>query len=231
MGCSLLGKRGRILEVTIAISDIHLGSDVCRARELIGFLELLESHLPKTLILNGDVFDSRDFRRLKKSHWKILSMIRKLSDKVEIIWIAGNHDGPSEIVSHLIGVTVTDEYVLESGGKKILFQHGHTFDDFITKRPVLTRLCDFVYRIAQKLDKSHKFCLWLKSQSKTYLRCSDKIKAAAVQDAVKKNCDHASCGHTHKPQCDPNYSNSGCWTELPCHYLVVIDGNVSLKSF
>ena len=56
------------------------------------------------LILNGDVFDSIDFRRLNKNHWKVLSLIRKLSDHLEIIWLCGNHDGSAEIVSHLLGV-------------------------------------------------------------------------------------------------------------------------------
>lgn len=71
--------------------------------------------LSAKLILNGDVFDSIDFRRLKKNHWKVLSLIRKLSDHLEIIWLCGNHDGSAELVSHLLGVSVQDEYILHSG--------------------------------------------------------------------------------------------------------------------
>ena len=52
------------------------------------------------------MFDSIDFRRLSKNHWKVLSLIRKLSDQIDIIWLYGNHDGSAEIISHLLGVTV-----------------------------------------------------------------------------------------------------------------------------
>ena len=75
-------------EYTI-ISDLHIGSNVCRADEILNFLDNLET---KKLILNGDVFDNLDFRRIKNSHWKILKKIRKIADEIEVIWIKGNHD-------------------------------------------------------------------------------------------------------------------------------------------
>src|ERR1700742_3142458 len=99
----------------------------------------------RRLIINGDVFDSIDFRRLKKTHWKVLSQIRHLSDKIDVVWIVGNHDGPAEIVSHLLGVTVVEEYVLTSGSRDFLVIHGHVFDEFIGDHPVLTWLADCAY--------------------------------------------------------------------------------------
>lgn len=131
---------------------MHLGSEICCAKELTEFLEKIEK--TDRLILNGDVFDSHDFRRLRKSHWKVLSLLRKLSDDIETVWVAGNHDGPAEIISHLLGTTVTDEYVFESGDKKILCLHGHQFDDFIDNHPFLTWFGDFVYQGLQKVDSS-----------------------------------------------------------------------------
>ncbi len=133
----------------VVISDTHLGSENCQARQLTKFLESILHGELKThhLILNGDVFDSIDFRRLKKHHWKVLSLLRKLSDRIEISWINGNHDGPAEIISHLLGVEVRDEMVLESGGRRILFHHGHRFDDFIDNHPILTAIADAVYRL------------------------------------------------------------------------------------
>src|SRR5262249_48339602 len=79
----------------VMLSDLHLGSDNCQAHSLCELLEVIKDEvLPTTrLILNGDVFDSIDFRRLNKSHWKVLSLIRKLSHRLEIVWICGNHDG------------------------------------------------------------------------------------------------------------------------------------------
>ena len=68
----------------IIISDLHLGSENSQARLITQFLESLIDQTLRTrrLIINGDVFDSIDFRRLKKTHWKVLSTLRHLSDKV-----------------------------------------------------------------------------------------------------------------------------------------------------
>ena len=65
---------GAILQDALVISDLHLGSENCQAKALTRFLEDLREGSTQThsLILNGDVFDSIDFRRLKKHHWKVL---------------------------------------------------------------------------------------------------------------------------------------------------------------
>jgi len=221
----------------VIISDIHLGADVCQAKRLIHFLEaVLDGEiLTRSLILNGDVFDSIDFRRLKKNHWKVLSLIRKLSDKIDIVWLNGNHDGPSEIVSHLIGVRVQDEMVLESGGKKILILHGHIFDQFLDTHPIISSVADWMYRLLQKIDRSHTIAKQAKKSSKTFLRCTQKIEAKSTEYARDLDCDAVCCGHTHlaivnrsKPVA---YYNSGCWTEKPCHYLTIENGVIDLHSY
>lgn len=221
----------------LVISDIHLGSDVCCAKQLLRFLELLGAKevLSKRLILNGDVFDSHDFRRLKKNHWKILSLLRKLSDDIEIVWLRGNHDGPSELLSHLLGVSVADEYLFCSGDERVLLFHGDMFDDFLNAHPVVTWIADVFYGLFQKIDKSSNLCRWVKSQSKTYLRCAEKIEKKAIQYARKQNASVVCCGHVHKAECSHhdgvNYYNSGTWTESPCTYLAVMAGSVELRHF
>jgi UDP-2,3-diacylglucosamine pyrophosphatase LpxH len=221
----------------VIISDTHLGSENCQARQLTRFLEgILDGETPtQRLILNGDVFDSIDFRRLKKHHWKVLSLLRKLSDRIEISWINGNHDGPAEIISHLLGVEVTDEMILESGGRRVLLHHGHRFDDFIDNHPILTMIADAIYRLLQRIDQSHHFAKLAKRKSKTFLRCSRKIETKSIEFARKLNCTIVCCGHTHHALIvengDVTYCNSGCWTEKPCHYLTVRDGLVELHEF
>jgi UDP-2,3-diacylglucosamine pyrophosphatase LpxH len=221
----------------VVISDIHLGSDNCQAKYLVHFLSEVRrgSMKAKQLILNGDVFDSIDFRRLKKHHWKILSELRKLADEMTVVWINGNHDGPAEIVSHLLGVQCADEMVVESGGKKILFLHGHRFDQFISRYPVLTWMADRLYHFLQRIDKSHYFAKLAKRKSKTFLCCAQKIEHDAVKYAARKGCDAVCCGHTHLPVANADgpvqYFNSGCWTENPCHYLTVKDGVVTVCSY
>ena len=221
----------------LVISDLHLGSDNCQARTLTRFLE--ELHEGRTecrqLILNGDVFDSIDFRRLKKHHWKVLSLIRKLSDTVEIVWINGNHDGPAEIFSHLLGVEVRDELILESGDRRILLHHGHRFDNFLDDHPILTAIGDFAYRILQWIDSSHTFARAAKRKSKTFLRCVAKIESRSIEYAKKLGCDAVCCGHTHVPVANETgaiaYYNSGCWTEKSCHFLAIVDGRVEVRAY
>jgi UDP-2,3-diacylglucosamine pyrophosphatase LpxH len=202
-------------------SDIHLGSRNCQAKLLCGFLGGIEEGRISTrkLILNGDVFDSIDFRRLGKNHWKVLSHLRKLSDQIDITWICGNHDGSAEIVSHLLGVTVKDEYVLESGGRRIMLLHGHAFDDFLDAHPILTWAADAIYRLLQWIDRRHSIAKLAKKGSKTFLRCARKIQDRSTEYARRKDCAAVCCGHTHHPvisQSGPvEYYNSGSWTELP----------------
>jgi UDP-2,3-diacylglucosamine pyrophosphatase LpxH len=220
----------------VILSDLHLGSDNCQAKDVCRLLDrIVDGELATSrLILNGDVFDSIDFRRLTKSHWKVLSLIRKLSDQVEIIWLCGNHDGSAEIVSHLLGVAVEDTFILESGGRRVLVLHGHRFDEFLDSHPILTWLADQVYFFLQWIDRSHALAKVAKRGSKTFLRCAKKIEDGAIGLARKLGCHAACCGHSHHAEAKVEqpiaYFNSGCWTERPCTYLTVADGEVRLHS-
>jgi UDP-2,3-diacylglucosamine pyrophosphatase LpxH len=221
----------------VIISDLHLGAENCQAKRLTRLLESLahgELRAEK-LILNGDVFESIDFRRLKKTHWKVLSLIRKLSDRLETIWICGNHDGSAEIVSHLLGTEVVDDYVLHSGGRKILVLHGHIFDEFLDAHPVLTWLGDCIYFLLQRIDHTHRFAKLAKKSSKTFLRCARVIEERSLEHARRKGCVAVVCGHTHAAavheEQSVHYYNSGCWTEWPGTYLTVTNGCVRLEHF
>lgn len=221
----------------IIISDIHLGSNVCQSKTLINFLEKIQSQeiLSRKLIINGDLFDSWDFRKLKKNQWKVLSDIRKLSKLLKVIWISGNHDGPAEIISNLIGVEFEYEYEFTSGDKKVLVLHGDVFDNFISKYPRLTKIADNFYRFLQKIDKSFYWSKFVKRNSKTFLRCSEQICERAKEYCSFKKCNIVCCGHSHLAKVDNSsevqYYNSGCWTESFCSYLLVHDGTVEIEYF
>jgi UDP-2,3-diacylglucosamine pyrophosphatase LpxH len=70
-------NQNQIKNDIVVVSDIHLGSDICQCSKFVKFLTNLNT---KTLIINGDLFDSWDFRKLRKDHWKILKKLRQLSD-------------------------------------------------------------------------------------------------------------------------------------------------------
>lgn len=217
----------------IIISDTHLGSDVCESKQLYSFLELVYNKTNK-LIINGDFFDNLDFRRLKKNHWKILSLLRRMSKFVEIVWIRGNHDGEAENISHLIGLDFKDEYFFQSGSKKILCLHGDTFDDFICKYPNTTKIADYAYRVIQKIDKRF-LSKFVKQSSKTYLRSNENIMKQSKAYAEQKNVDIVCVGHTHYGTLNKTekvwYANSGCWTEKNCGYLSIKNGEVDYNIY
>jgi len=225
----------------IIISDIHIGSEVCQSKKLLNFLIDIENNLitTNTLIINGDLFDSWDFRKLKKSHWKILSQIRKLSKNVKLIWISGNHDGPAEMVSHLIGVDFIEEHCFISGDKKILVLHGDIFDNFISKYPIFTKIADHCYRWLQRLDRYYNtgfyYSTLVKRSSKTFLRCSEQICERAKQYCLSKKCNIVCCGHTHLEMKSISekveYYNSGCWTESSCTYISINQGIIKLNNY
>src|SRR5262249_34423388 len=137
--------------------------------------------------------------------------------------------------SHLLGVAVEDEYVLGSGGREILFLHGHTFDDFVDSHPILTWVGDCIYAALLWIDKSHAIARMAKRGSKTFLRCARKVEVGAAEPRCREGRDGVWRGHTHvaMSSCGQGveYFNSGCWTESPCTYLTVECGRVCLHSF
>ncbi len=222
---------------TVIVSDIHLGSDVSRSKRL---LALLRAHKYRRLILNGDVFDDLNFKRLSKDDWRFLSYVRKMSNPrrgVEVVWVVGNHDGGvSEILSHLLGVPVREEYIFDVGGLRHLAIHGHQFDKWITHHVTITAIASAVYLWIQKLDPKQSVSRWVKRRSKKWLRLSDKVGHDATHYARRKYADVAvvHCGHTHQPIVTAydgvQYVNSGCWTDKPSQYVTIMhDGTVALR--
>lgn len=219
---------------TLIVSDIHLGSSVSRASKL---LELLNTEQYKRLILNGDIFDDLNFTRLQHDHWGLLSKIRELSNPkygVEVIWIAGNHDGAAQILSRLIGVTVQNEYIFEWNKKKCLVIHGHQFDRFMTQNPFVSALASWLYLGIQKLDTERQFIgRFLKRASKSWLRVSEKVARGGVLYGLFKRADIVFCGHTHKAMEKKlrgiHYYNSGCWTDVPSTYISITSEEIKIK--
>jgi UDP-2,3-diacylglucosamine pyrophosphatase LpxH len=215
---------------TLIVSDVHLGSEVSRAGSL---LETLRSTAFKRLILLGDIFDDLNFRRLRKSHWELLSHIRDLTSEnsqIEVVWVEGNHDeGLAEITSHFIGVGVYKEYVWQEGGATYLAVHGHQFDRFLTEHAVITDIACGIYKFLQTIDlERQRVSRFAKRTTKTWLRQSELVATRAIAYAKSKGADFVFCGHTHLPISTSaqgvTYCNSGCWTDIPSTYIRITDG-------
>ena len=207
----------------IIISDLHLGAKNSNTEAIQVFLDSISKH--QKLILNGDVLDSIE-APLNKKHWKILLRLSKFRD---LIWIKGNHDKGCKHIAELINVTeIVDEYVFESNSKKICCIHGDSWDDFLIKYPVIVDVADWIYSKLQNIDS--RLAKIAKKQSKTYVRCLEKIKQGALSYAKSKNYDIIICGHTHHPEYGYEYVNSGCWTDRICTYVSVQDGACELHN-
>jgi UDP-2,3-diacylglucosamine pyrophosphatase LpxH len=211
---------------TVIVSDIHLGSEVSRAKALV---RTLEGYRFKRLILLGDVFDDMNFHRLRKQHWAFLSYIRKLSSEkrgIEIVWIVGNHDTLlAEVTSHLLGINVFEEYIWEHEGVRYLAIHGHQFDSFLVKNKVLGDIASWIYLVIQKLDRKQRLSRLIKRMSKSWLRLSEKVSKLAAEYARKNGIHAVFCGHTHqamrKEFGSVMYYNTGCWTDIPSTFIVI----------
>ncbi len=218
----------------LVISDLHLGSAVCQARLLEEFLLWACEH-SRELVINGDVFDDLNFKRLSKRHFACLRVIRRNSDRSDfrVIWIRGNHDGPAEIISHLVGVDILDEYIYESAQARLLILHGDQFDNVVTKHQMLTAFGSFLFTMIQKIAP-HNAARWIRRVSKRWQRNGPKVERGAVEHARTRDCQYVTCGHTHQHlqsvHDGVHYFNTGTWTEKsPCPFLGVRGSRIELE--
>lgn len=210
------------------VSDVHLGSEVSRAEDL---LATLRSHRFKRLILLGDIFSDLNFKRLKKEHWQLLSYIRKLSNPkrgVEIVWVEGNHDrGLSEVMSHLVGIKVYEEFIWEYEGRRYLAVHGHQFDRLLVDNAVISQLTSSLYLWIQKCDfgRRRRLSRYLDRVNTSWLRMSPRVAAGAVKLAHARKADYVFCGHTHDAlqlvEDGVCYYNTGSWTQSPATFVTI----------
>jgi len=104
----------------LIMSDIHLGSDLLRVKKAI---ETLNKYEFKKLILNGDIFDDLNLKRLGHEHWEVLTKIREISRVAEVVWVIGNHDGDPKILSDLMGVKIYRKYIYMNVNLLHLMKH------------------------------------------------------------------------------------------------------------
>jgi UDP-2,3-diacylglucosamine pyrophosphatase LpxH len=222
---------------TIILSDLHLGSEVSRAPAA---LKMLKSASFNRLILLGDIFSDLNFRRLKKEHWQFLGYIRKLSNpkrEIEVVWVEGNHDvGLTEIMSHLVGVRVYQEYAWEYEGLRHVAVHGHQFDRFVSRNHVLSTLLSALHLGLQKMSFGKKRMIgFLERFDTAWLRLSTKVARGALAHARTKNAQRVFCGHTHEPltltRDGIEYYNSGSWTQDVPTYIAIDHQGVRVNEF
>ena len=234
---------------TIVLSDLHLGTSGCKAKEVT---EFLKQYRCERLILNGDIIDGWQLKKYgnwKKKHTAFFRVVLKMMDKhdTRVIYLRGNHDDfLDQILPLVIGkqFQIRRDYILKSGEKRFYVTHGDVFDSITTNMKWLAHLGDLGYTFLLWLNKNYnKYREW---RGLPYYSLSQQVKQAVklavnyVTDfeeklaelAKAKNCDGIICGHIHQPAIREIdgilYLNSGDWVETMSALVEDFEGNWSL---
>lgn len=224
----------RKVEVVV-LSDIHLGTFGCHAKELHQYLCTIK---PKTLILNGDIIDIWQFRKsyFPKSHLKVIKKIIDMASKgTEVYYITGNHDEMLRKFSdtHIGNFHILDKLILELDEKKAWIFHGDVFDASVQHSKWIAKLGGWGYdllilmnrmvnRILQKLGKEpYSFSKKIKANVKKAVKFISDFEHTASELAIENQYDYVICGHIHEPKMIRKvnkkgttfYLNSGDWVE------------------
>lgn len=226
----------RKLDIAV-ISDVHLGTYGCHAKELLCYLKSIK---PKTIVLNGDFIDIWQFskRYWPKSHMKVVKQLMKMISKgVKVYYVTGNHDellrkfegfklGSFKIVNKLL--------LHHDTGEKAWIFHGDVFDVTMKYSKWLARLGGSGYNflilvnrlanyISERVFKKGKLSLSkkIKDSVKKAVSYINDFEQTAADIGISNQYDYVICGHIHHPQIKKistakgsiTYLNSGDWIE------------------
>jgi UDP-2,3-diacylglucosamine pyrophosphatase LpxH len=223
-------------EVDIAvISDVHLGTYGCHAKELLKYLKSIK---PKMLILNGDIIDIWQFskRYWPETHMKVVRKLMKfVAEGVPVYYLTGNHDELLRKFAdlHMGGFHLQNKLVLELDGKKAWFFHGDIFDVTMQHSKWLAKLgavgYDSLILINSMVNWGLKligrekmsFSKKIKAQFKDAVKFINSFEDTAAALAAQNGYTYVVCGHIHQPENrliqtpggGVNYLNSGDWVE------------------
>jgi len=219
----------------VAISDVHLGTYGCHARELHRYLRSIQTDI---LILNGDIIDIWEFRKkyFPPDHLKVVKEIFRMASKgTKVYYLTGNHDDILRRFGDLrLGpIHLRDQLVLQVNGKRTWIFHGDVFDLSIQITPMLAKLgsrgYDWLIRINRLvnriLDRMHRPRVSLagniKQGVKRAVRFVQDFERLAIEAAIDRGYDAVLCGHIHRPDLREvtvndrtiTYLNAGDWVE------------------
>lgn len=221
----------------LVLSDVHLGTYGCHAKELLLYLKTIR---PKTVILNGDIIDIWQFnkRYWPKSHMKVVKQLMTWMGKgVKIYYVTGNHD---EMLRKFVGfkmgsLRIVNKVILElEDGKTAWFFHGDVFDVTMQHSKWLAKLGAVGYDtlilinrvanfISEKVFKRGKLSLSkkIKNSVKSAVKFINSFEQTAADIGISNKYDYVVCGHIHQPEMREIvnedgkiiYLNSGDWIE------------------
>lgn len=230
-------KKGKRQIDIIVISDVHLGTYGCRAKELLHYLKSIK---PKIVVLNGDIIDIWQFSKSywPKSHMKVIKhLMNWLSKGVKVYYVTGNHD---EMLRKFEGFKmgsfqIVNKLVLElDNNEKAWIFHGDVFDVTMQHSKWLAKLGAVGYDsliminslanwISERVFNKGKlsFSKKLKNSVKSAVKFINSFEQTAADIGISNNYQYVVCGHIHHPEMrlieqekgKIMYLNSGDWIE------------------
>ncbi len=230
----IMSSLRREVEIVV-ISDIHLGTYGCHAKELVRYLKSIK---PSMIVLNGDIIDIWQFSKnyFPKSHMKVLrEIIRFASKGVPVYYITGNHD---EMLRRFSGFSlgnleINNKLILDLDGKKAWIFHGDVFDVTMQHAKWLTKLGAIGYDLLILLNRFTNFILEktgrekislskkIKNSVKKAVKFINDFEVTCADIAISNKYYYVICGHIHHPEIKEikndhgavTYLNSGDWVE------------------
>ena len=221
----------------VVISDVHLGTYGCRAKELLHYLKSIK---PKIVVLNGDIIDVWQFSKSywPKSHMKVVKYIMGwVSKGIKTYYITGNHD---EMLRRFAGMKfgslrIVNKLILElPDQQKAWIFHGDVFDVTMQHSKWLAKLGAVGYDmliiinsianfISQKVFGKGKISLSkkIKNSVKSAVKFINNFEETAADIGISNQYNYVICGHIHHPENRTItndhgsivYLNSGDWIE------------------
>ena len=219
----------------VIISDVHLGTYGCHAKELLQYLKTIK---PKMLILNGDIIDIWQFskRYWPSSHMQVVKHLTGLiAQDVPVYYIPGNHDEMLRKFKdfQLGSLKITNKLSLTVNNNRLWIFHGDVFDVVMQHSRWLAKLGAVGYDtlilinsvvnyISKKFNgKNISLSKKIKNSVKGAVKFVNNFETTVTTIAAENNYQYVICGHIHQPEIRTMatkfgpviYMNSGDWVE------------------
>ncbi len=236
---------------TLILSDIHLGTQFCKAEEVLDFLNHCQF---ETLILNGDIIDGWSLKRKggwQDSHANVLKKILELIEdaKTQVYFLKGNHDEKLEEVLDfpIAKLNIIKEHIHEGENGNYLVTHGDRFDSVTQNHKWVAILGDIAYQFMMGVNKIYnRYRSWrgkpyysiskaAKATVKSIVSSSDQFEKKLITAARNANCCGIICGHIHTAENKKiegiHYLNSGDWVESLTAIGEFYDGSFEILNY
>jgi len=122
----------------------------------------------------------------------------------------------------LLGFDCRDEFVIELKDKKILVVHGDIFDIYFTRfkwiTNIIVKLYYYIRHYSPFADDVFKL---LKHKTNNFIEKSGDMKNNGLKYIDFNGYDKVICGHSHIPEQNEKYINTGSFCEERCSFVVV----------